>query len=317
MKNMLSSFIKIRQLPELPHNDAYVKLSNTIKGYYEFCKANPQKRLYEVMQGVDEDYPIKMDEKEWEEFLGFEQLTGNTWWKVDPVQNQDHYWYYIKAKKRAENYKIGPLYIKVTLSVKDYYGIEVFLSIVRELLNHAENEFQGKFTKYSRLETMVFWVNRNEFDLIERFVKRYDDVLITPLAFAGYRGKLGVSRDLYSWGSHNSRQVELIQDYFKFIDDRESISLEGMYQFLIDSWNDVLPDSKKWNTYDGRNPYAECDAQLLIILLESLFVILGEREITDDHIFLQQDVEIWEPLGRSCTWESYEKALDKSYDLLY
>jgi hypothetical protein len=213
---------------------------------------------------------------------------------------QDRDWYYIKAKKTEEGFKIGPMYIKVTISTKEDYGVEIFLSIIRELLKYSQNEFQGKLTKHHRLETMVFWVNRSEFCFIENFLKTYDDVLITPLIFTGYRDKLAVSRDLYSWGSHNSRQMELMKDYFKFVDDREKISLEGMYQFLIDSWNDVLDNS-------GKNPYAQSDAQLLIILLESLFVILGEHKITDNHIFLQQDMDMWEHLGRNCSWDDYEE----------
>jgi hypothetical protein len=303
ISSFIKSYIEIQQLPKLPHNDAYRKMSNAMLDCYEFHKKNPDIRLYEVMQGIDEDVFTKMNETELEEFLGFERLFGDTWWMVETEIRQDYDWYYMKAKKRDETYKIGPSYIKVTISAKDDYGIKIFLAIIEELLAHGQNEFQGKLTKHPRMETMVFWVNRSEFDLIESFVKRYDDVLITPLVFMGYRGKLAISRDLYGVGSHNFRQSELMTEYFDFVDDKEEISLEGMYQFLIDSWSGVVGNSDK-------KRYEDRDGQVLIILLESLFVALGEHKITDNHIFMQQDREIWEPLGMSYTPKQYKEKIE-------
>lgn len=295
-------FAGIRVLPQLPHNAQYNHLTAVVKNLYDVYKEDPQQRLYEIMQEVNEEHNLRLNAQELLEWNALEETARDRWLSVDTKDYTDSYWYYVKAMKDSRHYEIGPMYIKVTISVSGCRPGGIFIAAVRELLENGEHEFQAKLTKYERRESMVFWLKNSEFFLLEACMKQYDDYLIQRLPFAAYRGKLGVSRDLYGVGSHHSVQGELLENYFKLIKERDEISIENMYQYLLDSWNDVLP-GKDGKDLFSRTPYVTWDAQMLVILLESLFVILGERKITDEHIFLNNEKLVWHALGNGRCWK--------------
>lgn len=295
-------FAGIRILPQLPHNAQYDNLTEVIKALYDVYTRNPEQKLYNTMQAVREDHDILLNSQERSEWDALKEAAKDRWRSVDIESYTDSYWYYVKAMKDSWRYDIGPMYIKVTVSVDGCRPAAVFLSAVRELLEHAEHEFQAKLTKYERRESMVFWLTRGDFFLLETYMKQEEEYLIRALPFMAYRGKLGISRDLYGVGSHHSVQSELLQHYFDRTKKRDDIRIEALYQYLLDSWNDVLPGTEGSNPFE-RSPYVTWDAQMLVILLESLFVILGIHEISDEHIFLNNDRQLWHALGNGRCWK--------------
>lgn len=295
-------FAGIRILPQLPHNAQYEHLTKVIKDLYEVYAKNPKQKLYKIMQAVDEDRPIFLNSGESAEWNTLKENAKGCWKFVDTERYTDSYWYYVKAAKDDSRFDIGPMYIKVTISVKGCRPAEVFIPAIRKLLENAKHEFQAKLTKYERMESMVFWLMRSDFFLLEMDMKDHEKYLIQPLPFIAYRGKLGISRDLYGVGSHHSVQSELLQNYFGRIKKKDDIKIEAIYQYLLDSWNDVLPGTEGCDPFH-RSPYVTWDAQMLVILLESLFVILGMHKISDEHIFLNDDKRLWNALGNGPCWK--------------
>lgn len=294
-------FAGIRILPRLPHNAQYDYLTKVIKDLYDIYTQDPKQKLYKIMQAVNEDHEILLNSQEHSEWNALKESAKDRWKSVDIESYTDSYWYYVKAMKDTWRYDIGPMYIKVTISVKGCRPAAIFISAVHELLENAEHEFQAKLTKYERRESMVFWLTRGDFFLLEMYMKHYEDYLIQALPFIAYRGKLGISRDLYGVGSHHSVQSELLQNYFDRT-KKKDIRIEAIYQYLLDSWNDVLPGTDGCDPFQ-RSPYVTWDAQMLVILLESLFVILGIHEISDEHIFLNNDRQLWHALGNGHCWK--------------
>lgn len=295
-------FAGIRVLPELPHNAQYDHLTEVIKDLYDVYTQNPKQKIYKIMQAVNEDHDILLNPSEQSEWEHLKETAKDRWKSVDAESYTDSYWYYVKAMKDSCRFDIGPMYIKVTVSVKRCRPAAVFIPAVRELLEHAEHEFQAKLTKYERRESIVFWLTRDDFFLFETYMKHFREYLVQALPFTAYRGKLGISRDLYGAGSHHSVQSELFQNYFDRTKEKDDVSIEALYQYLLDSWNDVLPGTEGSNPFQ-RSPYVTWDAQMLVILLESLFVILGVHEISDEHIFLKDDKRLWHALGNGHCWK--------------
>ena len=254
------------------------------------------------MQAVNEGHDILLNRSEQSEWEHLKETAKDRWKSVDAESYTDSYWYYVKAMKDSCRFDIGPMYIKVTISVKGCRPAAVFIPAVRELLEHAEHEFQAKLTKYERRESMVFWLTRDDFFLFETYMKHFGEYLIQALPFTAYRDRLGISRDLYGVGSHHSVQSELLQNYFDRTEKRKGVSIEALYQYLLNSWNDVLPGTEGSDPFQ-RSPYVTWDAQMLVILLESLFVILRVHKISDEHIFLKDDKRLWHALGNGHCWK--------------
>ena len=188
--------------------------------------------------------------------------------------------------------------IKVYISVSDAEMIvAVFEDVIRYLLNNGEHLFHAKVSRYERNDHICLWVGKEDFLQLEKYIQKYDDILITPLPFVAYRGKLGISREFYSWESHNGVQSGLICTYLNIVDSRENIDLLEMYSLFVRGWNGDLNDEHLFT-----KEYKNENAQALLILLESINVILGNTEITDDHLLLNGDGDLWYALGSSKNW---------------
>ncbi len=84
------------------------------------------------------------------------------------------------------------------------------------------------------------------------------------------------------------------------IHSQDEIDVLDMYQKYVKAWN---------GDADGRSPFSRAfkqrNAQEFVILLETLDVLLGNATITDDHILLNGDSELWHNLGWSRNWYEF------------
>ena len=119
--------------------------------------------------------------------------------------------------------------------------------------------------------------------------------------------KIGISRELYSWDSHNGVQATLISTYLKSVQDRDKISILDMYAQYVKAWNGDMAEEHILS-----REFRDSNAQELIILLESINCILESGRIDDDHILLSEDSKMWYALGESKNWYEVGKRMLRS-----
>lgn len=100
--------------------------------------------------------------------------------------------------------------IKVYVSLWDISKLsKVFCETVR-LLAYSDNRFHAKVSRVKRKDSMCFWVSRHAFHILESHFSECSDVIGGAMPFIAYRGRLGISRELATFDSHNSEQALLI-----------------------------------------------------------------------------------------------------------
>lgn len=101
--------------------------------------------------------------------------------------------------------------IKVYVSLWDISKLsKVFCETVRLLLAYSDNRFHAKVSRVKRKDSMCFWVSRHAFHILESHFSECSDVIGGAMPFIAYRGRLGISRELATFDSHNSEQALLI-----------------------------------------------------------------------------------------------------------
>ena len=63
-----TEFIGLRKLPELPHNEAYEKMTAKLKECHAICLKSPKAELYEHLIGFNDDIYYSISEES-EHFL--------------------------------------------------------------------------------------------------------------------------------------------------------------------------------------------------------------------------------------------------------
>ena len=132
---------------------------------------------------------------------------------------------------------------------------------------------------------------------MEKYLKKYNQDLTTPLPFVAYRDKLGISREFYSWDSHNGVQASMISQYLKHIVNISDIEILSMYSEYVKAWNGELPDDHYLS-----KEYKRSNAQEFLVFIETLDILLGNSKIADDHLLLNGDETLWFTLGESKNW---------------
>ena len=77
----------------------------------------------------------------------------------------------------------------------------------------------------------------------------------------------------------------------------EDIFLREMYSLYVQGWNSDLPDN-----HPMTKEFKSENAQSMLVLLDSLDVNLGITELNNQHILLQDDKKIWNPLCDGYCW---------------
>lgn len=187
--------------------------------------------------------------------------------------------------------------VKVYLSVFNRERIvSVFEDVVGYLIKYSCHRFHAKVAFDFRNDQMCLWLAREDFFLLERYIKKYDEILFTPLPFIAYRNKMGISREFWTWDSHSGVQATLISSYLRQVDSVDQADVYDMYSKYVLAWNGALDGNMMASEFKKSN------AQEFLILLESLDMILGNSSVGDDSILLNGDGQLWSALGHSKNW---------------
>lgn len=122
----------------------------------------------------------------------------------------------------------------------------------------------------------------------------------TPIRFIAYKNGLGISHEL-NITSHNSLNAEIIQKYFKLVQDREEIALSKMISLYVLGWNGKLGKKHPFSYFKQDR------ADAIVVLLETLDLILGRRFFNDTSILLNDTPEFWDALSSSVCWCDFEE----------
>ena len=149
---------------------------------------------------------------------------------------------------------------------------------------------------------MCFWVSRNDFDLLEKYFADCRNITGGAMPFIAYRGKLGISRELATFDSHNSLQAQLISSYFNSLDNVDEVDLGKLYSLLLKAWNGELKEG-----HPVRKAFQYSRVQSILLLLDTMDILTGKTRLDDDHLFLQENESLWRALGQAACWEEVEK----------
>ena len=278
---------------------AYQKLEQLVRDLYvKFGSKANYSDIFQEMHGVNDTVRSDWNEKYYN--LLKEELGKHAdRWKHLNIDKHNGHWCFVNGTPQNEDDEISCLmYIKMYISVPDDIHIStLFMDAVKVLADKGINSFTAKVSKYKRHDAICIWVSRHDFFLMEQFFKSREDEICRKLPFIVYRGNIGIGREMASWESQSGIQCRLFAAYFSMKERPEDISLSEMYSLLVQGWNGDLPDD-----HPMKKEFKSENAQIMLVLLDSLDVNLGITELNDQHIFLQDDKRIWSPLCDGRCW---------------
>lgn len=299
----LTSYIDIETMPRLPHNEKYTDLCEYLASLRKHYI--PDKSQY-GMEGLYSIYEVMLGRrKKWEptDFVVdsfhskcplFDDVTavhGKDFARMHYIINHGSDWAIFHAYRNQDDNTATQRNIKVYISTGSSKVKDLFLHLLEVLLDHASASFACKVARRMRKDSMCFWVSRQDFSLLEEEVKKSGAAIVCDMPFIPYRGNLGISRELGYWDSHNQMQAQLIADYFAILPEDKQPDIEEMYQLMLDIWHEKKEEA---STACG---FRRAPASVIVMLLESLDVILGSKELSDDSVLISDDKDFWETLG--------------------
>ena len=270
------------------------KLKDLYEKYGQFANSNT---IYRDFQQVGEYYENADEIRKAVSGLKAHADSSNT---VEScrIEIDDEYWAKIDVQRKDGTHLSDMSLVKVYVSVKETKDLlQIFDSTLRFLIDECSDLFHAKISVRERKDHICLWVSRMDFFMLENFLSKFEEALYSPLDFVPYRGKLGITREFFTWSSYNGQVSELIALYFNGVTSIDDIDVLDMYSKYVRAWN---------GDYDEKNKFADTfkktNAQELIILLESLDVMLGNSTIHDESILLNSDGSMWCALGESKNW---------------
>jgi len=279
--------------------------------FIEFGKSDSMLKIYRRMHNVDSSVHTDWSK---ENFESLQKITAqNAYrWKWVRLDGNDNFWDYVKVGAlHKENEIHNCEMIKVYVSIDDDVHVAtIFIDAITSLLSCGINSFYAKVSKYKRNDVMCFWLSKHDYHVLSDCLSTYQTELRQKLPFIAYHNNLGIGREMASWDSQSAIQAELITTYFSLVQKPEDISLSEMYHLFVKGWN---------NDLDAEHPmtkkYKETNAQILLVLLDSIDVITGKTVMDDKHLLLQDDRAIWEALCDGENWaavgERYLQEIEK------
>lgn len=291
---MYSRNMGLRHLKRLPRNDNYYALNAYIKKLYKKCEdTDDYKKIYRILQNVN---PDKQTDWNHEAYSQFEAECANLreGWKIKRYSS-DYYWDQIYVRTPSGNDSFSK--IKVSITTSDNAVKDLFTGAAKTLIKDGNDGFTAKISKIERDGTMVFFLSRRDFFLLENYMKDHSDQLKKGNPFFAHRGFLGISRDLVDLNSHNGQHAKMLRDYFGIIRNEDDIDLEEMYRLFVMGWNGELSEDHIFF-----KDFSECSAQTFVLIMDSLDAILGEGILNDEHLLLNDNRKIWSLLENSRCW---------------
>ena len=278
---------------------AYQKLELLLRELFvKYGNKADRSELYRELHGVQKSVRSDWNEKYYNQLKQELNKRADRWERLEPNKDDSHWCFVNGTPKNEEDEVSCLLYIKMYISVPDDFHIStLFIEAVNVLADQGVNSFIAKVSKYKRHDTICIWVSRHDFFLMERFFKLRENEICRRLPFIAYRGNVGVGREMASWDSQSIIQCRLFSAYFSMKERPEDISMSEMYSLFVKGWNGDLPDEHPMTKEFKRE-----NAQIMLVLLDSLDVNLGITELYDQHILLQDAKKIWTPLCDSQCW---------------
>lgn len=291
-----SVYAGIRELHLVAKNQETLKELNSLLAsmYDRYGKQIKQKDAYRLMQGFGEEEKSLNVKYDLKDMIAQMDIDPSCQISID----KDSHWVRLDCE-RGDRYECNDMaLVKAYLSVANEGDLrEVFRKTVCFLIQEGQHRFHAKAARKMRADQICLWVSREDFFRLENYVRSMDQLLIKPLPFVAYRGKIGISRELHSWDSHNGVQATLVSVYLGSVQDKDKIDVRDMYEQYVNAWNGDLEEGHALS-----REFKRSNAQEFIILMESIHCILGNNEIDDDHILLSGDSSMWSALGESKNW---------------
>ena len=180
--------------------------------FQRFGKDADQYVIYEDLQGIDRSVDTGLCRDHIESLKELAASMPDKWKDCFTDTGYDRWW-----KFSVENWLSDLALIKVYVSLRDISKLsKVFCETVRLLLEYSDNRFHAKVSRVKRKDSMCFWVSRHAFHILESHFSECSDVIGGAMPFIAYRGRLGISRELATFDSHNSEQALFNQQLFQF-----------------------------------------------------------------------------------------------------
>lgn len=283
------------------HNYKYNELEQYLKQLYtSYIQAEQTSDfLYKALLNID--FYTKTDwyansETYIEKIKQF-QMSQNKKWENIRI-NDDFYWTYFRFKDNtdAEYNNINNIKVYITFNsqtIKETFTASIFL-----LLEKGLNSFAAKISKFKRADQICYWINKNEYKLLQDFYKDFNSQLLTPMRFIAYDNKLGISHEI-NINSHNCINSRIIDKYFKTITKIDVISLSDMYSQYASNWNNQSQHSTKRIESNFLDE--------LVVIIATIELILGINVEQNKHFILSDAYKIWYTLASSRNWEDFKQ----------
>ena len=289
----------------LQDNPAYAAREAILKDLFgRYGKDATQYVIYEDLQGIDRSEGTGLCRDHIESLKELAISMQDKWKECRTDTGYGRWWKFSVESVGPEAGWVSDLaLIKVYISLRDISKTEqLFCEAVRELLTYSDSRFHAKVSRIKRKDIMCFWVSRRAFYDLENYFSECGEVIGGTMPFIAYRGRLGISRELATFDSHNSEQALLISSYFNSLEKEDDVSLFRMYDLLIKAWNQELPAD-----HPVMKAFQYTRAQTVLLLLDTMDVITGKTVLDTDHLLLQENGNIWWALGQASSWKQAEK----------
>ena len=290
---ILSPNLGIRRLRHLERDEHYGKLNQIVKDLYlKGARLASFKELYEIMQNINHGQKTDWKESAVEE-LNDIVASLRPGWRIN--ENSSKYWSQMRIGD-GERY-VSFSDIKVYVTCRDSRVKELYIGAIRELMRNGKDGLTAKVSRVVRDETICFYLSRQDFFVLETYLKNKSDMLKKGNPFIAHRGLLGISRDLMDYDSHNVQNAKLLWDYFQTVPDVSEVDLEEMYRLYVLGWNAELSEDNIFRIH-----FEKSTVQAFILMMDTLDVLLGKSEITDDSLLLNGDRKLWNDLTNGVCW---------------
>lgn len=288
----------------------YKELNDLVKGIFDrFHPYFNADNIYRYFQNIQDQESIVSSHSELEAVL--ESLPEqNPKWKSTGWVSNTGSWIqavYSRRDKRDNGSPAKPEGLKIYVCLKDVNSEEIFVESLKYLLSHSDEDFAAKIATCNRSDQICYWVSQRGFRVLENFYEPYSNHLVESLPFVAYRNHLGISKEFFGVDySHNATVAHIIADYLKTVSDVTDVDLEQMFNHYIKKWNADIYEE------DANSGFKNNSALSFVVILDSLDVILGNAEITDNHPLLFGDRHFWHTLADCRCWADVNEKLKMS-----
>lgn len=298
-----SEFLGIRNISLDKTSPEYQALNEKLKTIYrEFVPKFDDYNIYYSLQGIDNDSKTLYDREHIELLEDLvDRNDPNSEWKGISVSDHGHWIQCSFNKKESKTYIASNTNIKAYVTMDTLDIQDIFENSLKYLFKHAQNSFAAKVASCNRADQMCYWLNKEDFVHLQDYYSPMSDKMKKGPWFVAYYKNFGISRDFPDVDSHNGTIANIIADYFKTVENEDEIQLEAMFNNYIKKWNNDIYQE------DSYSRFKNYTAMSFVIIMETLDIILGNKQFDESSILLNDDPKIWSALAKSHCWADLNK----------